>query len=69
LIPFNPTVANTGSKLVLIDSGYDCRRGSPIRLWLTRRLLRLQAYFGHKNIQLVRYTELAPDRFKNFWRD
>jgi len=30
----------------------------------------LQHYLGHKNIQhTVRYTELAPDRFKNFWRD
>jgi len=30
----------------------------------------LQAYLGHKNIQhTVRYTELAPDRFKNLWRD
>ncbi|MFZ3337517.1 MAG: tyrosine-type recombinase/integrase [Xanthobacteraceae bacterium] len=30
----------------------------------------LQAYLGHKNIQhTVRYTELAPDRFKNFWND
>src|SRR5262249_25069916 len=30
----------------------------------------LQAWLGHKNIQhMVRYTELAPDRFKNFWRD
>jgi type 1 fimbriae regulatory protein FimB/type 1 fimbriae regulatory protein FimE len=30
----------------------------------------LQAYLGHKNIQhTVRYTELAPDRFKQFWRD
>jgi type 1 fimbriae regulatory protein FimB/type 1 fimbriae regulatory protein FimE len=30
----------------------------------------LQAYLGHKNIQhTVRYTELAPDRFKNFWKD
>ncbi len=29
----------------------------------------LQAYLGHKNIQhTMRYTELAPDRFKNFWR-
>ena len=29
----------------------------------------LQAYLGHKNIQhTVRYTELAPDRFKDFWR-
>jgi integrase len=30
----------------------------------------LQAYLGHRNIQhTVRYTELAPDRFKGFWRD
>jgi integrase len=30
----------------------------------------LQAYLGHKNIQhTVRYTELAPDRFKSFWQD
>jgi site-specific recombinase XerD len=30
----------------------------------------LQAYLGHKNIQhTVRYTELTPTRFKNFWRD
>jgi type 1 fimbriae regulatory protein FimB/type 1 fimbriae regulatory protein FimE len=29
----------------------------------------LQAYLGHKNIQhAVRYTELAPTRFKDFWR-
>jgi hypothetical protein len=28
-----------------------------------------QAWLGHKNIQhTVRYTELAPDRFKHFWR-
>jgi site-specific recombinase XerD len=30
----------------------------------------LQAYLGHRNIQdTVRYTELAPDRFKHFWSD
>ena len=30
----------------------------------------LQPYLGHKNIQhTVRYTELAPTRFKGFWRD
>jgi len=30
----------------------------------------LQAYLGHRNIQhTVRYTELAPDRFKYFWRE
>ena len=29
----------------------------------------LQQYLGHKNIQhTVRYTELAADRFKDFWR-
>ena len=28
-----------------------------------------QAYLGHKNIQhTVRYTELSPTRFKDFWR-
>ena len=28
----------------------------------------LQHYLGHKNIQhTVRYTELSPERFKNFW--
>jgi hypothetical protein len=29
----------------------------------------LQAYLGHRNIQnTTRYTALAPDRFKGFWR-
>ena len=29
-----------------------------------------QAYLGHSNIQnTTRYTALAPDRFKGFWRD
>jgi len=30
----------------------------------------IQQYLGHKNIaHTVRYTELAPDRFKGFWKD
>jgi type 1 fimbriae regulatory protein FimB/type 1 fimbriae regulatory protein FimE len=30
----------------------------------------IQHYLGHRNIQhTVRYTDLAPDRFKTFWRD
>jgi len=30
----------------------------------------VQHYLGHKNIQhTVRYTELNPDRFRNFWKD
>jgi type 1 fimbriae regulatory protein FimB/type 1 fimbriae regulatory protein FimE len=41
---------------VLANKGHDTRA--------------LQAYLGHRNIQhTVRYTELAPDRFKAFWRD
>ena len=29
----------------------------------------LQAYLGHRHIQhTVRYTELSPGRFKDFWR-
>ncbi|WP_445316155.1 tyrosine-type recombinase/integrase [Microcoleus vaginatus] len=30
----------------------------------------IQAYLGHKNIQhTIRYTELSPDCFQNFWLD
>ena len=30
----------------------------------------IQGYLGHSNIQnTARYTELAPGRYKNFWRD
>jgi type 1 fimbriae regulatory protein FimB/type 1 fimbriae regulatory protein FimE len=29
----------------------------------------IQAWMGHKNIQhTVRYTELSPTRFQDFWR-
>lgn len=32
--------------------------------------LAIQHYLGHRNIQhTTRYTELAADRFKDFWRD
>ena len=30
----------------------------------------LQAWLGHRNIQhTVRYTELSPARFRDFWKD
>ena len=30
----------------------------------------IQAYLGHRSIEhTVRYTALAPDRFRNFWQD
>jgi site-specific recombinase XerD len=47
--------ANRACGYALANAGHDTRA--------------LQAYLGHKNIQhTVRYTELAPDRFKDFWR-
>ena len=37
---------------------------------LANRGRALQAYLWHRNIQhTVRYTELSPNRFKNFWRE
>src|SRR5215510_14621739 len=46
-------------------------RGGPIGpIGLGHDTRALQHYLGHKNIQhTVRYTDLAPDRFKDFWRD
>jgi site-specific recombinase XerD len=30
----------------------------------------IQHYLGHRNIQhTVRYTEITPERFKDFWKD
>ncbi len=30
----------------------------------------IQLYLGHRNIQhTVLYTQLAPDRFNDFWKD
>jgi len=30
----------------------------------------LQSYLGHRNIQhTVRYSEMSPTRFKDFWRN
>ena len=53
--PVHPHMLRHGCGYVLANPGHDTRA--------------LQAWRGHKNIQhTVRYTELAPDRFKNFWR-
>jgi integrase len=51
----HPHMLRHGCGFALANAGHDTRS--------------LQAYLGHRNIQhTVRYTELAPDRFKNFWR-
>jgi type 1 fimbriae regulatory protein FimB/type 1 fimbriae regulatory protein FimE len=54
--PAHPHMLRHACGFALANKGHDTRA--------------LQAYLGHKNIQhTVRYTELSPDRFKNFWRD
>ena len=54
--PVHPHMLRHACGYQLANEGHDTRA--------------LQHYLGHKNIQhTVRYTELAPDRFKNFWRD
>jgi site-specific recombinase XerD len=53
--PVHPHMLRHATGYALANAGHDTRA--------------LQAYLGHKNIQhTVRYTELAPDRFRNFWR-
>jgi Phage integrase family len=53
--PIHPHMLRHGCGFALANAGHDTRA--------------LQAWLGHKNIQhTVRYTELAPDRFKDFWR-
>jgi site-specific recombinase XerD len=52
----HPHMLRHACGFALANSGHDTRA--------------LQAYLGHRNIQhTVRYTELAPDRFKKFWKD
>jgi type 1 fimbriae regulatory protein FimB/type 1 fimbriae regulatory protein FimE len=54
--PIHPHMLRHACGYALANAGHDTRS--------------LQAWLGHKNIQhTVRYTELAPGRFKNFWRD
>jgi integrase len=53
--PVHPHMLRHACGYALANAGHDTRA--------------LQAWLGHRNIQhTVRYTELAPDRFRNFWR-
>ena len=55
LFPIYPHMLRHACGFKLANDGHDIRA--------------LQHYLGHKNIQhTVRYTEMAPDRFKDFWR-
>ena len=54
-IKVHPHMLRHACGFALANAGHDTRA--------------LQAYLGHKNIQhTVRYTELAPGRFRDFWR-
>jgi type 1 fimbriae regulatory protein FimB/type 1 fimbriae regulatory protein FimE len=54
--PIHPHMLRHACGFALANAGHDTRA--------------LQAWLGHRNIQhTVRYTELAPDRFRDFWRD
>jgi len=54
--PIHPHMLRHACSFKLANDGHDTRA--------------LQHYLGHKNIQhTVRYTAMAPDRFKDFWRD
>ena len=54
--PVHPHMLRHACGYKLANDGHDTRA--------------IQHYLGHKNIKhTVRYTELAPDKFKNFWRD
>src|SRR5262249_8526808 len=54
--PIHPHMLRHACGFKLANDGHDTRA--------------LQHYLGHKNIQhTVRYTDMAPDRFKDFWRD
>jgi type 1 fimbriae regulatory protein FimB/type 1 fimbriae regulatory protein FimE len=54
--PVHPHMLRHSTGYKLANDGHDTRA--------------IQHYLGHKNIQhTVRYTELAANRFKDFWRD
>ena len=54
--PIHPHMLRHACGFKLANDGHDTRA--------------LQHYLGHKNIQhTVSYTEMAPDRFKDFLRD
>src|SRR5262249_55613284 len=63
--------AGENAKFGFLIHGHMLRHGCGFKLAADGRDTRgIQAYLGHRSIQsTVRYTALAPDRFKNFWKD
>ena len=55
-ITIHPHMLRHSTGFKLANDGHDIRS--------------IQLYLGHKNIQhTVRYTEISPIKFKNFWND
>jgi type 1 fimbriae regulatory protein FimB/type 1 fimbriae regulatory protein FimE len=76
--PFTPDAINRHIKRLAERAGFDF----PIHAHMLRHACgyalanaghdtrAIQDWLGHRSIQhTVRYTELSPTRFKNFWRD
>jgi type 1 fimbriae regulatory protein FimB/type 1 fimbriae regulatory protein FimE len=56
VFPIHPHMLRHACGFYLANQGVDTRA--------------LQQYLGHRNIQhTVRYTELTPQRFQDFWND
>jgi type 1 fimbriae regulatory protein FimB/type 1 fimbriae regulatory protein FimE len=54
--PIHPHMLRHSAGYKLANEGHDTRS--------------IQQYLGHRNItHTVRYTELSPERFQNFWKD
>jgi type 1 fimbriae regulatory protein FimB/type 1 fimbriae regulatory protein FimE len=54
--PVHPHMLRHATGFYLVNTGQDTRA--------------IQLYLGHRNIQhTLGYTELSPQRFKDFWKD
>ena len=76
------TLTDSSVRKIIARTGQEARLGFPVHPHMLRHACgfklaneghdtrAIQHYLGHRNIHhTVRYTELAADRFKRFWRD
>jgi type 1 fimbriae regulatory protein FimB/type 1 fimbriae regulatory protein FimE len=76
------TMTDSSVRKIIARAGEEAQLGFPVHPHMLRHACgfklaneghdtrAIQHYLGHRNIQhTVRYTELAADRFKGFWRD
>jgi type 1 fimbriae regulatory protein FimB/type 1 fimbriae regulatory protein FimE len=75
-------LTDSGVRKIVARAGEEARLGFPVHPHMLRHSCgyklandghdtrAIQHYLGHRNIvHTVRYTNLAPDRFRSFWRD